>query len=206
MQLQIQIDETTLHNVERALGDMSKRSPQAISGAINETIAEAKTALSRRVREVLAISKKSVDARIKPVKATPQKLSGEVRLLYDKRPGLFSFQAKGHRAGEPLGRKQPGVTYKLTVQGGRKRIPTAFIAIKRGQSHENVFVRKLVGGKRVARKPLVRLMGLSPWGAVVYRSGVLEEEFANAQAAFEKNLQQRIDGILGGYVKQRKAA
>lgn len=206
MQLNIQIDDVTMQSVRNALGDMERRAPNAIAGAINETLAEAKTDISRGVREVLALSKKSTDSRIRLVKATFQKLNGFVSLSYEKRPGLMAFGAKGHRAGEKLGRKQPGVTYKLAVQGGRKRIREAFIAVRRGQSHENVFVRKMAGGKRVPRKPLVRLMGLSPWGSLVYRSGVLDRIFADAQAAFQKNLDQRVSGMLGGFVKERRAA
>lgn len=205
-QLNIQLDQNLLNRVKLALGDLERRAPQALSGAINETLQESKTDISKRVREVLTLSKKSTDSRIGLSKATPQKLNGAVWLSYEKRPGLMSFGARGHRAGEKLGRKQKGVTYKLTHQGGRKRIPEAFIARKRGQVHENVFVRKMVGGKRVGRKPLVRLQGLSPWGAIVYRSGVLEGLFADAQQTFEKNLQQRINGILGGFVRERRAA
>jgi hypothetical protein len=206
VQLQIQIDETTLANVQRALGDLSRRAPQAISGAINETLAEGKTDLIKGVKSVLAIARQSVASRINVVKANPQKLAGEVRLSWEKRPGLFAFKAKGHRAGEKLGRKQPGVTYQLKVGGGRQRIREAFIAAKGGQTHENVFVRKMVGGRRVWRLPLVRLKGLSPWGAIVYKSGVLDNIFAEAQKAFDKNLQQRIDSILGGHVRERRAA
>lgn len=205
-QLNLQIDEVLMNRVTLALGDMERRAPNAISGAINETLQEAKTDISRTVRQVLALSKKSVDSRINLIKAQPSKLNGYVSLSYEKRPGLMSFQARGHRAGEKLGRKQPGVTYKLTVQGGRKRIREAFIAKKRGQTHENVFVRKTVGGKRVARLPLVRLQGLSPWGALVYQKGQLDRVFGNAQADFDKNLQQRVNAMLRGFVTGRRAA
>ncbi len=195
--LSLQIDEALLNRVKAALGDMSRRAPQAISGAINETLAEGKTELSRDVRSILNLPKKNVDERIKVDKSTPQTLSGRVRLLYEKRPGLYSFGAR---------EVARGVTAKLLKAGGRKLYEHAFIAAKRGQDHLNVFIRKMVGGKRVGRKPLVRLMGLSPWGSVVYPPGTLDTVFANAQANFEKNLQQRINSILGGYVKETKKA
>lgn len=197
IQLNLQIDNTLLNRVRSSLGDMHRRAPQAISGAINETLQEAKTDLSRRVREILNLPKKNVDSRIALVKSRPNKLGGEVRLKHEKRPGLFAFGAREVRT---------GVSYKLKRSGSRQTVKHAFIAKKRGQAHENVFIRAMVGGKRAGRYPLRRLMGLSPWAAIAYPPGVVEEVFSEAQQAFEKNIQQRIDGIIGGHVRERRAA
>jgi len=192
--LQIQIDEAA---VREGLGDFARRAPQAMAGAINETTAEGKTDLSRAVREVLNLSKQSTDRRIEIVKARPNNLAGSVRLSHEKRPGLASFAAR---------ETKKGVSYKLTKSSGRASVPSAFIAAKRGQTHLNVFVRKLLGGKLAPRYPLVRLMGLSPWGAITYRAGVLERIQADAQEALHKNLNQRVSAIVGGYIPERRAA
>lgn len=197
--LSIQIDERSIAQVKAALGGMEREAPKVLAGAINETLREARTSLSRKVREVLALSKKSTDSRIHLELASWQRLSGEVRLSHEKRPGLMSFGAR---------QTKRGVSYKLTVAGGRRTIAHAFIRAKRGQSHENVFIRKTVGGKMVGRMPLVRLQGLSPWGAIVYRAGVLEQWHFDSQQAFEKNLAQRVNAWLKGFITNspRRAA
>jgi len=88
---------------------------------------------------------------------TAQTPTAVVSLGKSKRTGLQHFGARQDKR---------GVSYKISKQGGRKRVPSGFMGPSPG-----VLAPRLYGGafKRLGstRLPIVKLYGVSPWGAYV---------------------------------------
>jgi hypothetical protein len=194
MQLQILIDDAALARLRASLGDMEHKAESAVSGAINETTAEQKTSIARKIYEKVNLTSGRIKKDIHIVRATPKKLAGSVRLEHQRRIGLRQFGARQTRK---------GVSYQIARGGARKTARHAFIATAKGAEH--VFERKVIGGKRVGRLPLRRLMGVSAWGAFV-KAGLVDQQFIEANQSFEKNLTQRRNAIVGGFIRERRGA
>lgn len=195
MNIDIKITEEDLLDVRIALGRMAHRSRQAVSGAINETLAEVKTRSARNIYKRFNLTSARIKKDIHVKRSTPATLTGEVRYERTRPIGLRQFGAR---------QTAKGVSYAI-VRGKKQFIPHAFIQTAKGGEH--VFIRYKGPGPSgmVGRFKIHRLVGISVQEAFV-RSGLAEKEFIDAEATFRKNLDQRVNGIIRGFVKGRRAA
>lgn len=194
----------TLHvdatNARLMLGEFGHRAPNAISGAINETLLEVRTAFRRDIRRLINISQRSLDSRIHITRSRPLSLTGEIRLSHERRPGISPTNFAARQTAR-------GVSYRIGPLSRRGLIPGAFIRSANGNEH--VFVRYRaaestatnrrrrrrpsgINYDRVPRYRLRRVLGVSPWGAYTRAPNLLRRHVAEAQTALNRNAQQRV--------------
>lgn len=159
---------------EQLLWKVSTLLPRAMARALNRGISAARTVMVREVARDMGLKAGDVRGQMRLVEATSGRLEAKLSSSR-KRLGLIKFGAKGPVPSRGKGR---GVTYRIG-QGGRRRIPDAFITTMPG-GHEGVFVRL---GK--ARLPIKELFGpsLGHVFAKYYDQGA-----ARAQEQFETTL------------------
>lgn len=194
--INVNVDARKLDEVTRMLADIKGGVPKALVGAINDTTKATVTQISKSIRERVNIKKKDIDKHInrQPL-ATTSRMHGRIRLSETKRLGLIYFGAtafgsKGKGAKKQIG----GVRYRISKQGGTKTVPGAFIA-KVGVSADGEEKRQVFKRLGKKRKPIVKLQGISPWGAFVM-SGGRKRTQAEATALLEKNLDRRVNFLL----------
>jgi hypothetical protein len=157
--------------------------------AMNRSIGKTKTSMSRSIGSDLRIKIADVKKALKLKNAT---LSSPFAMFSSSvvRIPLMAFSAKGP---EPTKGKGRGVSYRL--QGGRGRVPNAFIARMRS-GHRGVFVRAkdAAGGKRSKRAwsdnlPIIELFG--PSIGHIFKK-YREAEAILLPAIFDKNFQHEL--------------
>jgi hypothetical protein len=179
--LGISLTADRLAQLDRDLVAIKNGVPMAISGAINETLAETRTAMSRGITEKVAIKARDIKPHLAVIRSTPKTLAGTLKLSESSRIRLKYFGAR---------QTKQGVTYRISRDGGRKMIRSAF-GPNTPRLGGQVFRR---AGK--TRLPLIGPMkGPSPWGVVV-KSGMDKTAAIDAQAALEKNLGQRVNYLV----------
>lgn len=181
----ITLDVAGVKELEKALGDDAKSLPRHLSAAINASATKVRSNVSKQVREELAAPAKDI-AKVLKVKsrAKASSLGATVQLDEEKRLSLKSFGARQTRA---------GVTYKTSPKEGRKRVDGAFMGPRPG-----VIAQKLNGHaykrRGQSRKPIVKLMGASPWGAYVVHK-MERKTVKDGQAELEKQVKRRIQFV-----------
>jgi hypothetical protein len=160
-----------------------QRTSLGVLRALKRGTAAAKTHAGRVVAKDMGLKVSDVKNAIRVVEPTAQTLTGELRADLKRIP-LIKFGATGPR---PSRGKGKGVTYK--AQGGKKRLPSGFIARLSG-GHEGVFKR--VGHPRT---PITQLFGPSI-GRVF--GAHAQEIMARGQEQFDAELAHQLDRITGG--------
>lgn len=174
----ISIDASQLKQVDLALREIRNGTNKAISGAINDTLAKMKTRVSRGIRDKVALKAKDVSPYIRAHRAKPQSLVGRLSAEHRRRIPLIKFSAR---------QTKKGVTYRIDKQGGRKLIPSAFIA-----GGASKWVARRTTKKR---KPLIFPAGVSAYG-VFLKGGVRDAELKIAPAELAKALDRRTNFLL----------
>jgi hypothetical protein len=163
---------------EALLTQVGDRLPKALARALNRGISAARTVMVREVARDIGLKSSDVRQTMRLFQATPSRL--EAKLDSPKRRiSLLKFNAKGPVPSRGNGR---GVTYRIG-QGGRKRIPDAFIATMPNGA-EGVFVR---AGK--ARLPIKHLYG--PSLGIVFAKH-RDKGLARGQEQFQTTLAQEL--------------
>lgn len=180
--LQIEIPRDQIKRLEQAIAGTKKKLPKELAIAVNATAKKTKGAISKEIRNELATKKTAVDKTLKiKTKATASSLSSTVRVEETRRIPLRDFGAR---------QTKRGVSYKISKTTGRKTVLGAFQGPKPGVMKAswkgNVFKR---AGK--ARLPIVKLMGVSPWGVFV-KKGLTQPSIAEATAELKKQIERRI--------------
>lgn len=179
--ISVDFDKRQLAAVTKKLNDAKIKIPKVLAAAVNDTAKQEKVQVSKRIRDKVNIKKKDIDKHIHFSRASAANPACVLRLSKSTRLGLKYFGAR---------QTAKGVTYKIDKGGGRKRLPHAFgpgIARLGGQVYE----RKVESGKRVARLPIRKLQGPSPWGVFV-KSGMLGPTKESIEANLRKNLDRRV--------------
>jgi hypothetical protein len=156
MDIQLTVDDhTVLANIDRIIATV----PEAVSRAMNKSIASGRTIMAREISRDLGVKVGEVRDQLKVTSAHPKRL---VTILEasGKRIPLIEFNASGP---EPTRGKGRGVSYR--IQGRRKRIAGAFLAtLKSG--HRGVFIKASTLARESAKAwsknlPIVELFGPS---------------------------------------------
>jgi hypothetical protein len=137
-------------NLTAALDALGRRGPIALARAINRTAASERTAMARAVAADMGLTVSTAREAIRVDKASATTQAARVTAR-GKRIPLIEFKARGPEPSRGRGR---GVTYQ--GQGGRKTIPSAFLATVGTGRHRGVFLRR---GR--ARLPIRELYGPS---------------------------------------------
>lgn len=158
---------------------------RAIVRSIKRGTMAGKTLMARLVAKDMGLKVGDVKTQIisREPRANDPVPTGELRAALKRIP-LIKFRAKGPEPSRGQGR---GVSYKL--QGGRKRLPHAFIA-PMGSGHRGVFMRRGTG-----RLPIVELFGPSIGRVFIKHQ---PQVMARAQEQISKELKHNLQFLLGG--------
>lgn len=180
--ISIEVDAKQLAELRKAVGRAGKKFPRELAAAINAVAKKTKIKIGRDVRATIAISKAEAE---KPLairsKATEADLKAVVSLRKTKRLGLRHFGAR---------QDARGVSYKISKQGGRKRVPGGFQGPRPGVMkmswRGNVFKR--VGKSRL---PIVHVRGVSAYGAYM-KNDLSEQQVQDINQELTKQVDRRI--------------
>ena len=168
----IEINSKQLEQLRAAVGRAGKVMGREIAAAINATAKKTRLEIGRSVRETVAIKKKESEEPLKIVtKANAGSLSSTVQLRKTRRLPLKSFSAR---------KDKKGVSYKISKQGGRKRLNGAF------EWRTHFFIR---AGK--SRLPIIHLKGVSAWGAFE-KNNMTPAQIKATTAELAKQIDRRI--------------
>ena len=179
--ISIEINRQQLQELTDAIRRSRKDLAKEVAAAINATAKQTQLNMGREIRSVVNMKKATAEKAIKQRRtASAGSLQAVVSLSKEERAG-FGLQHFGAK------QDKRGVSYKISKQGGRKRINGAFMGPRPGE-----FAPRLHGGvfKRVTKKrlPIVKLYGVSPFGAYV------KNNFEDAEVVFvAKSLKTQIE-------------
>lgn len=187
MSVVISVDSKMLEDVQKKLGQMSNKAPNAICAALNRTVTNIQSNVSKEVRKEYNIKAGDVKATLTKTKASRSNLQAEVRSKGQTIP-LDRFKVTPKTV-NPKRRGQLKISVK---KGGVKQVLGAFIANLGG-----VKVFKREGEKRL---PIERLFGPSV-PQMLGNDGIVEKINLEAKNTFERRLEHEVNRIvasLGG--------
>ena len=173
--INISINVKQLTRLREAVNGARKVMEVEIAAAINATAKKTRLEIGKTVRETIAIKKKESEQPLKiSTKASKGSLSSTVRLQKTPRLPLKSFSAR---------QDKKGVSYKISKQGGRKRLNGAFEWAAIG----HFFIRA-----GTARLPIHKLDGVSAWGAFI-KNDFTPEQMKATEKELAKQIERRIN-------------
>jgi len=178
----IDIDAKKLKELLAATKKAGKSFPKELAQAINQVSKKTRVDIGRDIRKTVALKKADSEKPIKVLStATTGKLSATVRLNKTRRLGLNAFGARQDKS---------GVSYKISKNGGRKRVAGAFQGPRPGVMkvswRGNAFKRV---GK--ARLPIRKLRAVSAWGAYA-KNDLSGPQVKAIEAELAKQMERRI--------------
>lgn len=177
--LNVKLDiEPVLRSLDRLGIGLAEK---AISRSLNRTIVTVRTHASRKVREELTLKAKDVKKELSVRRARRGGLEASVAVSVTA-TGLIKYRAR---------QTARGTTFQVKRQGGRKRLPHAFIA-KMASGHVGVFTRR----QGVPRNPIGELFSTAV-GQYLDDARVLNEIGETAQDRFGRELSSQVDFLLG---------
>lgn len=189
MTLSIALDKEDLAEARRMLLNFDNGFPKAFSRALNKTVTNTKTEMTDLIRADYNYTLASLRSRITTRNSTVKTLFAKVTST-GRSPHLTDIV--GTR-----GTKTRGISVDVKKATGRRYIPQGFLAIGRVSGKKISFIRKMEGGRRVARLPLEDIRASHP--EVVYNT---KENWAKIQAAvkirLDNNFLHEVDVILKG--------
>lgn len=170
-----------------------KRARSIVTAAVNRTARRGRARISKAVREVITLRASSINRRFRVFRGRPGRqpldTSATIAISEAAPPGLISFQ--GVR--QSLRR---GVTVSVRRDEPKERHPAAFILSVGGT--RQVFTRAILGGKRVSRLPLEKLVGPSPIGILEGKPGFFQARAGELSVILERE----IDGAIKGFLER----
>ena len=178
----IEVAKGKLKELLEATKKAGKSFPKELAQAINQVSKKTRLDIGRDIRKTVALKKADSEKPIKVMStATTGKLSATVRLNKTRRLGLNAFGARQDKS---------GVSYKISKNGGRKRVSGAFQGPRPGVMkiswRGNAFKRL---GK--SRLPIVKLRAVSAWGAYA-KNDLSGPQVKAIEAELAKQMERRI--------------
>lgn len=184
-----EIDEKLLNEVRKRLGDFQKKTPQAISSALNRAVSNVATNVGREIRQEYTIKSGDVEATLEKTRANKSNLSAIVRSKGELVP-LDRFKVSPKTV-QPRRKKPIKVGVK---KGGLKTTLDAFVSDING-----IKVFKRTTQKRL---PIRRLFGPSV-PQMLGNEEIIAKIDAAGSEMFLRRLDHEIDRILQrGMAKQ----
>lgn len=179
----IEVDARQLRRLKEAVGKARKSLPRELAAAVNSVSKKTRLNIGREIRKTVNLKKDQAERPIKITQtATAEVPTAKVSLAKEVRLGLQHFGAR---------QDKKGVSYKIARQGGRKRVAGAFMGPRPG-----TLAPRLNGGvfRRVgeSRLPIVKLKGVSPYGAYA-KNDLSEAEVKAINANLSKEMERRIN-------------
>jgi hypothetical protein len=180
--IEIQLDTGQLNRLAKATARAGRKFPRELAAAINATAKKTRRNIGREIRKTINLKKEAAERPIKLRKtATAQNAVAVVGIDREQRLGLQHFAAR---------QNGKGVSYKISKQGGRKTAKSAFMGPRPG-----VLAPRLNGGVFArlgeSRLPIVRLKGVSPYGAYA-KNDMSEQEVKAINADLQTQIERRI--------------
>lgn len=183
MSIRIQIDDAALSNVERRLGQLAHRAPNAIASSLNRTVTNITSNISKETRAKYHVKTADIKETIKVTKASKSALSAEVRSKGKPIP-LDHFKVTPKTV-NPKRKSQLKIAVK---KDGVKKVLGAFVA---NLSGVKVFKRETA-----KRLPIARLFGPSI-PQMIGNNDSVEKINQKARETYETRLNHEINRILG---------
>lgn len=195
MSISIEINAKQLKRLGESAVAAKKSLTKELAAAINAVSKKTKLEMGREIRATVNLKKDEAE---KPLSiraaASPQSLQAVVSLRKTKRLGLRHFGARQDKR---------GVSYKISMAGGRGRIDGAFMGPKPGviriNWRGNVFVRvgaaqKMTKGRYQGkmRQPIQQRFGVSAFGAYV-KNNLAGPQVEAVNAELTKQIERRIN-------------
>lgn len=189
--MDIQIDLGNLEDVQQRLGELSRKTPNVVSAALNRAVTNIATNINKGVRKEYTIKAADVKSVLKKTTANPKSLKGAVTasgkvIPIDKfkTTKMLTTSRKGGVKSVSFNKK----TFKASVKSsGLKPIATAFITNLNGAK---VFKRE---GKK--RLPISRVMGPSI-PQMIGNEGIAPHVQSEGQAMFDRRIEVGINHLL----------
>lgn len=182
--LEITVQDESLSEVRRKLGDMEKKAGSVQANSLNQTLTVIKKYIPKQVQKDYTYKRKLQKPRAH--RASSKKLTAA--LYYDrKNAGLFHFDISKGTQGTPV--FTPGKKLAVKVQSGGR-----FKSIARAYEHEgNIFRRE-----SSLRLPITRLLGPSEHSMVRSVGGKV-----STRAFTAKTLSEKLDAQINNqYLKK----
>jgi hypothetical protein len=148
--IEVKVSDKKLKELLKALKGSSRDMGRLMFRSIDRTTKQSRTQIVNKITEKVALKKK--DAR-NAIKYTKPSYTHWVALLdiFNNRIPLIKFGAR---------QTKKAVSYRISKDGGREKIPKAFIAILK-TGHKGVFKRVGDGDDLVGRLPITEKKGVS---------------------------------------------
>lgn len=173
-------------DLRAALSATGKGLSRELAVAVNATAKKGKSEVSKQIRQELNATKKAVDTTISiHGKATAQSTSSTVSLKKTKRLPLKEFKARQNAS---------GVVAKISKRGSQTFVASGFMGPQPGNKAAKLFGHAFKRRGK-SRLPIVKLMGVSPWGAFVKRN-MTPPTTKQIGAELEKQINKRIRFLL----------
>lgn len=198
----------TLDFVIQQLGSMQGAARRALSSAINDTLAKAKTASAKGIAASVNIKQGEIKKRLTITKSNENTLSG-ILTVSGKRLPLIAFKAR---------QTKKGVAYTISKKEGRKVLAGAFItsviAGKSGEekhmSNKARIVAQVLSGeggtiaehvgvfKRNTSKrlPIKERYGVSVVGAFEGAPDLIAQVIKDSEESLDKRIRSKVDYFL----------
>jgi hypothetical protein len=185
--MKIEFDQRQLAEVNAMLADINNGAARAMTRAINRTLDGVRSQVVKRVAKEINLTQKVIREHTATLRATPDKLTGLVRVTGQPIP-LIDYGAR---------KTQRGVTVRVRKQGERELFPESFIAAmpnKRGGGHTGVFRRAWTGAGRVGRLPIEERYG--PGVAMVFHYNAEDDVTEEGADRLARELEHEADYLL----------
>lgn len=182
MRVIVEVDEQMIREVEKRLGEMSKKAPNVISNALNRAMTNVASNIKKEVRKEYIIKAKDIEATLIRRKATRNALSASILSRGNPIP-LDRFKVSP-RTVQPKRKKPIKVAVKKT---GLKELMGAFVA--------DIHGIKVFRRRTKKRLPIDRLFG--PSIPQMINDKVAERINEEGRTTFQKRLEHEINRILG---------
>lgn len=191
MTLAIVLDKEDLAEARRMLLTVQNGFPKAFSRALNKTVTGTKTEMTNLIRADYNYTLAALRSRITTRNSTVKTLFAKVTST-GRSPHLTDIVGTRET-------KTRGLSVDVKKATGRKYIPQGFIGTGKASDKKISFIRKVQGGRRVARLPIEDIRAAHP--EVIYNT---KENWAKIQAAvkirLDKAFVHEVDVILRGVV------
>lgn len=182
MSVKIVVDDAALKDVQKRLGTLAHKAPNAIANSLNRSVSNINANIPKEVRKDYHMKAGDIKKSLNSVRASPKKLAAQVTSK-GKLVGLDKFKVSPKTV-NPKRKSQLKIAVK---KDGMKQIMGAFVA--------NIHGTKIFKREGEKRLPVGRLMGPSIPQMIGNEETVKRIEH-QSWVTYEKNLNHYINFLL----------
>lgn len=201
--IEISFDDEQLSEIEKLLGSLSKKAPNAARSAINRTMTEAKKMLEKHIKDNYNLPPKKVSAAFSRTTASQKDLNASITIKGEPLE-LREFK--------PVNSGNQGVLVKVKKNEAYKKfMPKLFWAdLPAGENKHHAIMQRSASGKQYKKEPfktirasqkmdttkIKKLIGPSIPGMVWGEGGAFESLRPNVQLMLQKHIDEAVKNLL----------